>query len=156
MENSPSRRKKKLLHKHIYLPPMVNQVRQIETVHFMASVAKLEDRLMKAGSEFLMCHWLDVLYLQVNPIVALRLQQCIPKEICPGLAQSRASLPCLKEARRDARQGSFIWEPPASHCRVDRHWQAQRYQNDIVPTADTGTFSATYLFHFSHWFTLDK
>lgn len=44
-----------------------------------------------------------------------------------------------EEARRDARQGSFIWEPPASHCRVDRHWQAQRYRTRVYP-ADTGTF----------------
>lgn len=92
----------------------------------------------KWSSEFLMCHGWMLLYLQVNLIVSLRLQQCLPKEICSGLAQSRASH-SMQRRQGDAKQGSFIWEPPASHCGANRHRQAQRYRARVYP-ADAGTF----------------
>lgn len=102
-----------------------------------------------------MCHGWMLLYLQVNPIVALRLQQCIPKEICPGLAQSRAS----RSMQR--RQGEMLDKEAlsGSHLPATAGWTdtGRHKGTEHVCTLQTlALSSATYLFHFSHWFTLDK
>lgn len=94
----------------------------------------------KRSSEFLMCHGWMLLYLQVNPIVALRLQQCLPKEICPGLAQSRAS----RSMQR--RQGEMLNKEAlsGSHLPATAGWTdpgSTRHRARVCP-ADTGTFSS--------------
>lgn len=151
MENTP-RRKKPAPRANIHSPPMVDQVRQIESIHFTSRVSlRWRTDWGKRNSKLLVCLGWMLLFLQVIPTMTVRLRGAYPRRSVPGLAEGRAS-PSMWGRQGDMLNKEALSGSICKSLQVERRQRrAQAGRARVHPMQRPALSSATYP---SCWLTL--